>query len=99
MKGLCFNDQDGVVLRTDLPLPQLGDKDALIKVIRSSICATDLEIIRGYVPGYNNILGHEFVGVVEQCPSDPSWVGKRVVGEINIGGDRKLTGLSRLPKL
>ena len=30
--------------------------------------------------------GHEFVGVVEQAPAaDAAWVGKRVVGEINIG--------------
>ena len=43
----------------------------------------DLEILKGYVPGYNQVLGHEFVGVVEQCPSQPSLEGQRVVGEIN----------------
>jgi hypothetical protein len=42
----------------------------------------DLEITRGYVPGYHQPLGHEFVGVVETC-SRPQLVGKRVVGEIN----------------
>jgi alcohol dehydrogenase len=30
----------------------------------------------------HEVLGHEFVGVVEEA-DDPSWVGKRVVGEIN----------------
>lgn len=29
----------------------------------------DLEILRGYVPGFNHVLGHEFVGIVESCPS------------------------------
>lgn len=43
----------------------------------------DLEILKGYVPGYNQVLGHEFVGRVEGCPTEPSLVGQRVVGEIN----------------
>eukprot|EP01025_Chloroclados_australasicus_P043125 TRINITY_DN45967_c0_g1_i1.p1 TRINITY_DN45967_c0_g1~~TRINITY_DN45967_c0_g1_i1.p1 ORF type:complete len:337 (-),score=60.30 TRINITY_DN45967_c0_g1_i1:509-1519(-) len=89
MKGLTYSEGSGVLLRDDLPFPTPVGNEALIKVIRSSICATDLEIIKGYVPGYNGILGHEFVGRVEKCPSDPSWEGKRVVGEINIGGDRE----------
>ena len=42
----------------------------------------DLEIIKGYVPGYNSVLGHEFIGVVEAC-ADQQWLGQRVVGEIN----------------
>ena len=28
-------------------------------------------------------MGHEFVGLVESCDSDPSWLGKTVCGEIN----------------
>jgi threonine dehydrogenase-like Zn-dependent dehydrogenase len=39
-----------------------------------------LELLRGYYP-YTGILGHEFVGVVEQGPKQ--LVGVRVVGEIN----------------
>jgi threonine dehydrogenase-like Zn-dependent dehydrogenase len=33
--------------------------------------------------GFTGILGHEFVGVVEQADSAPEFVGQRVVGEIN----------------
>ncbi|MEZ4583896.1 MAG: alcohol dehydrogenase catalytic domain-containing protein [Caldilineaceae bacterium] len=45
----------------------------------------------GYKGGYRGILGHEFVGVVEAAPGQPAWVGRRVVGEINIGcGDCEL---------
>jgi alcohol dehydrogenase len=45
------------------------------------ICNTDVEIVRGYM-GFQGVLGHEFVGIVEHC-DDAKWVGKRVVGEIN----------------
>ena len=35
------------------------------------------------MPGYDQVLGHEFVGVVEACASAPGLVGARIVGEIN----------------
>eukprot|EP01023_Acetabularia_acetabulum_P060316 TRINITY_DN7250_c0_g1_i7.p1 TRINITY_DN7250_c0_g1~~TRINITY_DN7250_c0_g1_i7.p1 ORF type:complete len:360 (+),score=61.46 TRINITY_DN7250_c0_g1_i7:60-1082(+) len=89
MKGLTYSEVDGVTFRDNLPIPDIKPNEALIKVIRSSICATDLEIIKGYIPGYNGILGHEFVGRVEKCPSASEWEGQRVVGEINVGGDRE----------
>jgi threonine dehydrogenase-like Zn-dependent dehydrogenase len=52
-----------------------------IRTILAGICNTDLEIVRGYA-GFHGVLGHEFVGVVEQA-EDPAWHGQRVVGEIN----------------
>ncbi len=57
--------------------------EALIRVVKSGICNTDLEIVRGYA-GFSGTVGHEFVGVVEASP-DESWLGRRVVGEINAG--------------
>ncbi len=51
----------------------------------AGICATDLELIRGYQGGFRGVLGHEFVGEVVAAPSAPDWVGRRVVGEINVG--------------
>jgi threonine dehydrogenase-like Zn-dependent dehydrogenase len=62
--------------------PAAGD-EALVRVLLSGICNTDLEIARGYA-GFKGTIGHEFVGVVEQAP-DSSLVGQRVVGEINAG--------------
>jgi threonine dehydrogenase-like Zn-dependent dehydrogenase len=62
--------------------PAAGD-EALVRVLLSGICNTDLEIARGYA-GFKGTIGHEFVGVVEQS-SDSSLVGQRVVGEINAG--------------
>lgn len=55
--------------------------EALIQVHLAGICNTDIEITRGY-KGFNGILGHEFVGTVVAC-ADATWLGKRVVGEIN----------------
>lgn len=65
------------------PLPQKGE--ALIKVKIAGICNTDYEITKGYM-GYKGILGHEFVGIVEDVNSeDKSLIGKRVVAEISWG--------------
>jgi threonine dehydrogenase-like Zn-dependent dehydrogenase len=63
--------------------PPIAAGEALVRVRLAGICNTDLEIVRGYA-GFEGTLGHEFVGVVEESP-DPSWVGDRVVGEINAG--------------
>ena len=74
-------------LRIDeIPVPD-GEGEALVRVVKSGICNTDLEIARGYA-GFNGTLGHEFVGVVERSPERPDVVGKRVVGEINAGCGR-----------
>lgn len=62
--------------------PGLPD-EALVRVLLSGICNTDLEIARGYA-GFNGTIGHEFVGVVEDSPNQ-SLAGRRVVGEINAG--------------
>ena len=55
--------------------------EARIKIRKAGICSTDLELVKGYYP-YTGILGHEFVGEVVES-HDASWVGQRVVGEIN----------------
>ena len=60
------------------------ESEALIRVTKSGICNTDLEIVRGYA-GFSGTIGHEFVGVVEEAANAPEWLGKRVVGEINAG--------------
>lgn len=57
--------------------------EALVRVLLSGICNTDLEIARGYA-GFKGTIGHEFVGVVEES-ADRALVGRRVVGEINAG--------------
>ena len=56
--------------------------EALIRVRLAGICGTDLELLRGYYP-FTGVPGHEFIGEVVES-SDSAWVGKRVVGEINV---------------
>ena len=68
----------------------------LIRVRMAGICNTDLEITQGYM-NFQGILGHEFVGEVVSLDRK-EWVGKRVVGEINLGCGQCqwcLEGLSR----
>jgi len=73
---------DGERVRiVDVPSHAPGPGEAVVRVTRAGVCATDLEIVRGYM-GFRGILGHEFCGVVESSP-DPAWTGRRVVGEIN----------------
>ncbi len=55
--------------------------EALIRIRKAGVCSTDLELVKGYYP-FSGIPGHEFVGDVVEAP-DPSWIGRRVVGEIN----------------
>jgi len=56
--------------------------ERLVRVRQAGICNTDLEIVAGYM-NFAGVLGHEFVGVVEDGPADLR--GRRVVGEINVG--------------
>ncbi len=80
MKALYF-DGKNLTLNPDYPKPKSGE--AIVKVTLSGICGTDLEILKGYM-SYSGVLGHEFVGIVEDS-QNKELVGKRVVGEINAG--------------
>jgi alcohol dehydrogenase len=89
------------------PLPRLGPARpaggpgwALVRVRLAGICNTDIEILRGY-HNFHGTLGHEFVGDVVHVasPRDKDWVGRRVVGEINLAcaglGLRKMCSYCR----
>ena len=50
------------------PMPVLRDPgDALVRITKTTICGTDLHILKGDVPTVTagRILGHEGVGVIE----------------------------------
>ena len=81
MKALRFEHNE--LKLADCPLPGF-ETEALVRVLKSGICNTDLEIVRGYA-GFSGTIGHEFVGVVERADAAPELRGKRVVGEINSG--------------
>ena len=82
MKGLWLEDGN-LRLAEDLPRPEPAAGETLIRLRQAGICNTDLEMVRGYYP-FAGVLGHEFVGVVEQAPpGDEDLLRRRVVGEIN----------------
>lgn len=60
--------------------------ECTVRVLTAGICGTDLQLLQGYAE-FAGIPGHEFVGVVHAVShaSDVEWLGKRVVGEINVG--------------
>lgn len=82
MHALWLDDQHLSFLK-NVPIPIPSHDEALIQVLLGGVCSTDLELVHGYYP-FSGIPGHEFVGKVVSSPGDPSWINKRVVGEINI---------------
>lgn len=81
VKGLFYNGQTAVY-RDDISIPERKKDDSLIRILLSAVCSTDKEILKGYRPDFKGIMGHEFVGIVEES-DDATLIGKRVVGEIN----------------
>ncbi len=84
---LAFIVHKGRLEASRKPLPHLRPGWALVRVRLAGVCNTDLEILRGY-HGFRGTPGHEFVGEVVEVggthKSNSRWVGRRVVGEINI---------------
>ena len=69
-------------LQMNRPKPEPKPQEVIIQVLQAGICSTDLHLVKGYMD-FQGVLGHEFVGIVDQAPDHASLVGKRVVGEIN----------------
>lgn len=88
-----------LALDRNYPQPAPAAGEALVEVLLAGICSTDLEIVRGYA-AFSGVLGHEFVGRVQQVASeeDARWIGRRVVGSINIGCQTCDECLSRGPE-
>ena len=80
MQALVLDKQ--LRLEREYLQPEVPPGEALIRIRQAGICSTDLELCKGYM-AYRGILGHEFVGVVEQVDKRPDLQGQRIVGEIN----------------
>jgi 2-desacetyl-2-hydroxyethyl bacteriochlorophyllide A dehydrogenase len=66
-----------------LAAPVRARGEAIVRVRVVGVCDTDLQLARGYM-GFSGVPGHEFVGDVVEA-DDASWVGARVVADINAG--------------
>ena len=71
MKALTYQ-ATGDVKVLDVPKPSIqGSGEALIKVTLGAVCGSDLHILHGHTPmNQGAVLGHEFVGVVEDVGSE-----------------------------
>ena len=78
VKAIVFDQTLRFEANRPEPVPAAGE--ALVRVHLAGICATDLEIVKGYM-NFQGVLGHEFVGTVER--GSAKFKGKRVVAEIN----------------
>ena len=81
MKAAVFAEPGRIVL-ADKPVPEVGPRDALLRVTATTICGTDVHILKGEYPVARGLtVGHEPVGVIEKLGSAVSGyeVGQRVI--------------------
>jgi alcohol dehydrogenase len=74
MKALVYHGPDNRSYE-EKPMPIIKEStDAIVRVTRTTICGTDLHIMKGDVPTVTDgrILGHEGVGIIEQVGSNVS---------------------------
>jgi threonine dehydrogenase-like Zn-dependent dehydrogenase len=69
MRAAIFVEPGRIVL-DEKPIPEVGPLDALVKVTTTTICGTDVHILKGEYPVERGLtIGHEPVGVIERLGS------------------------------
>lgn len=69
MKAAVFVEPGRIEL-TDKPIPDVGPNDALVRITTTTICGTDVHILKGEYPVAKGLtVGHEPVGVIEKLGS------------------------------
>ncbi len=69
MKALVFVENGKIELR-EKKIPDVGPNDALIKITTTTVCGTDIHILKGEYPVQSGLtIGHEPVGVIEKLGS------------------------------
>jgi alcohol dehydrogenase len=69
MKAAIFVEKNRIVL-DEKPIPEIGPLDALVRVTTTTICGTDVHILKGEYPVAKGLtIGHEPVGVIERLGS------------------------------
>jgi alcohol dehydrogenase len=69
MKAAIFVEPNRIML-DDKPIPEVGPLDALIRITTTTICGTDVHILKGEYPVERGLtIGHEPVGIIEKLGS------------------------------
>jgi len=69
MKAAIFVEPGRIVL-DEKPVPDVGPLDALIRITTTTICGTDVHILKGEYPVARGLtIGHEPVGIIEKLGS------------------------------
>jgi alcohol dehydrogenase len=69
MKAAIFVEPGRIVL-DEKPIPDVGPRDALMRITTTTICGTDIHILKGEYPVARGLtIGHEPVGVIEKLGS------------------------------
>ena len=81
MKAAVFIEPGRIEL-VDKPIPPVGPNDALVRITTTTICGTDVHILKGEYPVARGLtVGHEPVGVIEKLGSNVQGYqeGQRVI--------------------
>jgi len=69
MKAAIFVEPGRIVL-DEKPIPEVGPLDALLRITTTTICGTDVHILKGEYPVAKGLtIGHEPVGIIEKLGS------------------------------
>jgi threonine dehydrogenase-like Zn-dependent dehydrogenase len=83
VKALCWTGINKLKVETVSDPQILSPNDAIVKVLTTVSCGSDLHLLGGYIPGVRagDVLGHEFMGEIVEIGSAVSQrkVGDRVV--------------------
>jgi len=91
MRGLTKSKPEPGIWMTEIPMPEMGHNDVLIKIKKTAICGTDLHIYKWDAWAQDKIpvpltIGHEFVGEIADMGQEVRGleIGQRVSGEGHI---------------
>ena len=83
MKAVCWMGKESIEVHEVADPQIINPGDAIIKITRTAICGSDLHLYGGLIPSMEagDILGHEFMGIVEEVGSEVKKLkrGDRVV--------------------
>jgi len=85
MKALVFRGPNDIRLET-MPIPRASAGEAVIRITLTTICGTDLHILKGEYPvNAGLIIGHEPVGVIHE-------IGNGVTGRLSTPHNPTISG-------